>query len=45
MLGPLVEYREPAHTHFADRVEPLPPVLPDYWVLGLGDLGETTDLH
>ena len=26
-------------------VEPLPPVLPNHWELGLSDLGETTDLH
>ena len=43
--APIVEYLKPAHTHFVDLVEPLPPVLPNHWELGLSDLGETTDLH
>ena len=33
-----------AHTHFVDLIEPLPPVLPNHWELGLSDLVETTDL-
>jgi phage tail-like protein len=44
-LRAIVEYLKPAHTHFVDLVEPLPPVLPKHWELGLSDLGETTDLH
>ena len=44
-LRAIVEYLKPAHTHFVDLVEPLPPILPDHGELGLSDLGETTDLH
>jgi phage tail-like protein len=44
-LRAIVEYLKPAHTHFVDLVEPLPPVLPNHWELGVSDLGETTDLH
>jgi len=44
-LRTLVEYLKPAHTHFVDLVEPLPPVLPEHWELGFSELGETTKLH
>lgn len=44
-LRTLVEYLKPAHTHFIDLVEPLPPILPEHWELGLSELGETTTLH
>ena len=44
-LRAIVEYLKPAHTHFVDLVEPLPPIVPNHWELGLSDLGETTDLH
>ncbi|MCP3104247.1 phage tail protein [Myxococcus sp. K15C18031901] len=44
-LRTLVEYLKPAHTHFVDMVEPLPPILPEHWELGLSELGETTTLH
>lgn len=44
-LRAIVEYLKPAHTHFVDLVEPLLPVVPKHWELGLSDLGETTDLH
>ncbi|NVJ08785.1 phage tail protein [Myxococcus sp. AM001] len=44
-LRSLVEYLKPAHTHFVDLVEPLPPILPEHWELGLSELGETTTLH
>ncbi|ADO70404.1 tail protein [Stigmatella aurantiaca] len=44
-LRTLVEYLKPAHTHFVDLVEPLPPVLPEHWELGLSELGETSTLH
>ena len=30
-LRAIVEYLKPAHTHFVDLVEPLPPVLPNHW--------------
>ncbi|RKH35682.1 phage tail protein [Corallococcus praedator] len=44
-LRTLVEYLKPAHTHFVDLVEPLPPIHPEHWELGLSELGETTTLH
>ena len=44
-LRAIVEYVKPAHTHFVDLVEPLPPVVPDHWEVGVSDLGETTLLH
>ena len=44
-LRAIVEYLKPAHTHFVDLVEPLPPVIPDHWELGLSDLGDTSLLH
>ncbi|RJS13751.1 phage tail protein [Corallococcus sp. H22C18031201] len=44
-LRALVGYLKPAHTHFVDLVEPLPPILPEHWELGLSELGETTTLH
>ncbi|RKH04356.1 phage tail protein [Corallococcus carmarthensis] len=44
-LRTLIEYLKPAHTHFVDLVEPLPPILPEHWELGLSELGETTTLH
>jgi phage tail-like protein len=44
-LRAIVEYLKPAHTHFVDLVEPIAPLLPDHWELGLSELGDTTDLH
>lgn len=44
-LRTLVEYLKPAHTHFIDLVEPLLPIPPEHWELGLSALGETTTLH
>jgi hypothetical protein len=44
-LRAIVDDLKPAHTHFVDLIEPLPPIVPDHWELGLSDLGETTDLH
>ena len=44
-LRAIVEYMKPGHTHFIDLVEPLPPVVPDHWELGLSELGVTTLLH
>jgi phage tail-like protein len=44
-LRAIVEYLKPAHTHFVDLIEPIPPPVPDHWELGLSELGDTTDLH
>jgi phage tail-like protein len=44
-LRAIVEYLKPAHTHFVDLVEPLPPIVPDHWEIGVSELGETTVLH
>ena len=44
-LRAIVEYLKPAHTHFVDLVEPIPPIVPDHWELGLSDIGVTTTLH
>lgn len=41
----LVEYLKPAHTRFAQLLEPIPPPLLLHWELGLSELGETTRLH
>lgn len=41
----LVNYMKPAHTHFVNIVEPIPPSLPDHWELGVSLLGTETDLH
>lgn len=44
-LRAIVEYLKPAHTHFVDLLEPLPPVVPDHWELGISELGVSTKLH
>jgi phage tail-like protein len=44
-LRAIVEYLKPAHTHFVDLVEPVPPVIPDHWELGLSELSLSSDLH
>ncbi len=41
----VVNLLKPAHTHFVDLVEPLPPPTFDHWELGVSDVGETTLLH
>jgi phage tail-like protein len=41
----IVNLIRPAHTHFVDLIEPLPPPFIDHWELGLSDLGETTYAH
>ena len=41
----IVEYLKPAHTHFVDLVEPIPPVDFDHWVMGESELGWNTLLH
>lgn len=44
-LRVIVEYLKPAHTHFVDLVEPIPPAPIDHWVLGVSELGLSSDLH
>lgn len=44
-LRAIVEYLKPAHTHFVDLYEPHPPAVVDHWLLGVSELGETSDLH
>jgi phage tail-like protein len=44
-LRAIVEYLKPAHTHFVDLVEPLPPIVADDWEIGLSELGATSLLH
>ncbi|NTX51839.1 Ig-like domain-containing protein [Myxococcus sp. CA039A] len=44
-LRTLVDYLKPAHTHFVDLVEPLPPVIPEHWELSISELSETTVLQ
>ncbi|MGE0325902.1 MAG: Ig-like domain-containing protein [Polyangiaceae bacterium] len=44
-LRQLVEYLKPAHTHFVDLVEPVPPAVLDHWELGLSEVGVETALH
>lgn len=41
----IVDYLKPAHTHFVQLIEPMPPVFIDHWELGSSELGETTELH
>ena len=41
----IVEYLKPAHTHFVSLLEPLPPIVPDHWELGVSELGDTSLLH
>lgn len=44
-LRAIVEYLKPAHTHFVNLVEPLPPIVPDDWELGVSELGVSATLH
>ena len=44
-LRAIVEYLKPAHTHFVDLVEPIPPGDFDHWVIGESELGWNTLLH
>jgi phage tail-like protein len=44
-LRVLVNYLKPAHTHFVDLLEPLPPPVAKHWELGLSDLDDTSLLH
>jgi phage tail-like protein len=44
-LRTIVEYLKPAHTHFVNLLERLPPPSYDHWELGVSELSETTLLH
>ena len=44
-LRAIVEYLKPAHTHFVNLIEPLPPRSFDHWEIGVSALGDTTLLH
>ena len=44
-LRRIVQYLKPAHTHFVALIEPSPPAVVDHWILGVSELGESTDLH
>ncbi|MCC6647894.1 MAG: phage tail protein, partial [Polyangiaceae bacterium] len=44
-LRAIVDYLKPAHTHFVNLVEPLPPPSFDDWELGESLVGVSTDLH
>jgi hypothetical protein len=41
-LRAIVEYLKPAHRHVVDLIEPLPPVVPDHWEIGVSEVGVTT---
>ena len=41
----VVNLLKPAHTHFVDLLEPLPPPTFDHWELGVSEVGDTTLLH
>ena len=41
----LVDYLRPAHTHFIDLLEPIPPEVIDHLELGLSELGVNWSLH
>ena len=44
-LRAIVNYMKPAHTHFVNLIEPLLPIVPDHWELGVSMLAEETRLH
>ncbi|MFI5299194.1 MAG: phage tail protein [Polyangiales bacterium] len=44
-LRTLVDVIRPAHTHFVNLIEPLPPIVPDHWEIAVSELGLTTLLH
>ena len=44
-LRQIVDYMKPAHTHFAQLVEPVPPTTIDHLELGLSELDLTWMLH
>jgi hypothetical protein len=44
-LRAIVELSKPAHTHFVDLIEPLAPIVPDHWEIGVSELGLGSLLH
>ena len=44
-LNFIVEYMKPAHTHFVNLIEPVPPEVIDHLELGLSELGIEWELH
>jgi phage tail-like protein len=44
-LRAIVNYMKPAHTHFVNLLEPLAPIVPDHWELGVSEVEETSRLH
>ena len=44
-LRAVVNYLKPAHTHFVDLLEPMPPITYNHWELGVSEIGWTADLH
>ncbi len=44
-LRAIVNYMKPAHTHFVNLIEPMPPIVPDHWELGVSEVGDNTSLH
>lgn len=44
-LRAIVEYLKPAHTHFVNLIEPVPPQHIEHWELGISELGSGTELH
>ncbi len=44
-LRAIVTFMKPAHTHFVNLIEPLPPTLPDHWELGISEVGLESVLH
>jgi hypothetical protein len=44
-LRAIVNYMKPAHTHFVNLIEPLVPIVPDHWELGVSEVGSQSQLH
>ncbi len=44
-LRAIVNYMKPAHTHFVNLLEPVAPIVPDHWELGVSEIGPETQLH
>jgi phage tail-like protein len=44
-LRAIVNYMKPAHTHFVNLLEPVAPIVPDHWELGVSEVGPETHLH
>jgi len=41
----IVRIMKPAHTHFISIIEPVPPFVPDHWMIPWSGFGSTTILH